>query len=114
MIENKELKNGLELLLLCYLTIETMEQYNVKGLEKKYLNLFRNQIEKKVVRRIDEIHENNEEFFNQCLKSKNRMINQIASLNEADQILFSDFVDKYINNIELARKKGLIFFDKLL
>lgn len=113
-MSNKPLKNGLDLLLLSYLTIETMEQYRINGIEKKYLNLFKNSIEKKVLKNIDEIHLNDEQFLNQSLKMKSRMITQISEMNEVDQMLFSDFVDKYVSNIDIARKKGLIFFDKLI
>lgn len=42
------------------------------------------------------------------------MIKQIASLHEADQILLSDFVNKFIKNIEIARKKGVVFFEKII
>jgi hypothetical protein len=42
------------------------------------------------------------------------MITQIAEMNEADAILASEFLDKFGKNIEIARKKGIIFFDKLL
>lgn len=114
MEENKELKNGLDLLLHCYLTIESMESYNLKGLVKKYANLFKNSLEKKVVKGIDEESKNDEEFVNNSLKLKKRMVKQIAELNEVDQILLSEFVNKFVNNIDIARKKGVVFFDKLL
>jgi hypothetical protein len=42
------------------------------------------------------------------------MISQIANMNEADAILASEFLDKFSKNIEIARKKGVVFFDKLL
>jgi hypothetical protein len=42
------------------------------------------------------------------------MITQIAELNEADAILLSEFINKFYENIEIARKKGVVFFDKIL
>jgi hypothetical protein len=35
-------------------------------------------------------------------------------MNEADAILASEFLDKFGENIEAAREKGVVFFDKLL
>lgn len=114
MKDNKELKNGLDLLLHTYLTIECMESYKLKGLVKKYANMFKNSLEKAVMVGIDKESQNDEEFVNNALKLKKRMVKQIASMNEVDQILLSEFVDKFNNNKELARKKGVLFFDKLL
>lgn len=114
MEDNKDLKNGYDLLLLCYLTIETMEEYKLKGLVKKYANLFKNSIEKVVTKGIDAESEVDETLLHNSLKYKKRMVSDIANLNEVDQILLSEFVHKFVQNIDLARKKGLIFFDKLL
>lgn len=91
-----------------------MESYNLKGLVKKYGNMFKNSLEKAVMKGIDKESENDEEFINNALKLKKRMVKQIATMNEVDQVLLSEFVDKFDKNKELARKKGLIFFDKLL
>ena len=113
-IEQKELKNGLDLLLHCYLTLETMDAYKYKGQAKKYGNLFRNSLEKQIMKGIDEKLQNDEEFINNAIKKKDRMIKQIANMNEVDQILLSDFVDRFNDNKEIARKKGITFFDKLL
>lgn len=115
MIEDKkEVKNGLDLLLHCYLTVESMESYNLRGLCKNYGNMFRNSIEKAVLNGIDKEVRQDEEFMNNALKIKKRMVKQIAELNEVDQILLSEFVNKFVNNIDIARKKGIVFFDKLL
>lgn len=114
MIEDKRLKNGLDLLLHCYLTIECMESYKLRGMSAKYGNLFKNELEKSVMKAIDEEFKDNEEFILNAQRMKKRMVKQIAFSNEVDQILLSDFVDKFFNNIELVRKKGLLFFDKLV
>ncbi len=114
MQDNKDIKNGLDLLLHTYLTLESMESYNLKGLVKKYGNMFKNSLEKAVMNGIDKESENDEEFINNALKLKKRMVEQIATMNEVDQILLSEFVNKFNDNKELARKKGLLFFDKLI
>jgi len=114
MEQDKELKNGLDLLFHCYLTIESMESYNLTGLVKKYGNMFKNSLEKAVMNGIDKHSLKDEELLNNAIKKKKRMAYQIANMNEVDQILFSEFTDKYVQNIEIARKKGVVFFDKLL
>lgn len=91
-----------------------MDEYNLKGNAKRKGNLFRNEVEKVVNPAIDEMHENDEVFLQNALKMKERMIKQIASLHEADQILLSEFVNKFINNIDIARKKGVVFFEKMI
>jgi hypothetical protein len=48
------------------------------------------------------------------MNKKNQLISNIASFNEVDAILFAQFAEKFIDNIEIARKKGVVFFDKLI
>lgn len=110
----KELKNGTDLLLALDIVIAILDEYNLKGNPKRKANLFRKEVEKVVNSAIDEMHERNEEFLQNALNMKERMIKQIASLHEADQILLSDFVNKFVKNIDIARKKGIIFFDKMI
>ena len=106
--------NGLEMLLTSQLLIDLFDNYKVKGLTKNYGNMFVKELEKATIKSYNEVYANDPEFTTNSLKIKNRMINQIASLNEADAILFSEFLNKFINNIDIARKKGVVFFDKLL
>ena len=114
MTNKKELKNGLDLLLLLDLTLATMEEYKLKGSVKNKANLFKKSIEKTVNKSIDAEFIKDEEFMQNALLSKDRMIKQIANLNEADQILLSEYIDKFLKNIHIARKKGVVFFEKLL
>lgn len=107
-------KNGLELLLLLDLVLATMDEYNLKGSTKNKANLFRKAIEKSVNKGIDKVIINDEEFAQNAINLKQRMIKQMASFNEADNILLSEFVNKFYKNIDIARKKGVVFFDKLL
>lgn len=114
MNNQKELKNGTDLLLCLDIALSIMDEYKLKGNAKRKANLFRQEVEKSVNTAIDESHERNEEFLQNALKMKERMIKQIASLHEGDQILLSDFVNKFINNIDIARKKGVVFFEKMI
>lgn len=109
-----ETHNGLELLLTAQLFIDIFENYNLTGLEKRYGKMFYTALEKKTVKHYNEVYNNDPEFSLNSLNLKQRMINQIAELNEADAILLSEFINKFTENIEIARKKGVVFFDKIL
>lgn len=109
-----ETHNGLELLLTAQLFIDIFENYELTGLEKRYGKMFYTALEKKTIKHYNEVYNNDHEFALNSLNLKQRMINQIAELNEADAILLSEFINKFTENIEIARKKGVVFFDKIL
>ena len=109
-----ETHNGLELLLTAQLFIDIFDNYELKGIEKKYGKMFYNALEKKTIKHYNEVYKNDYEFALNSLNIKERMITQIAELNEADSILLSEFINKFYENIEIARKKGVVFFDKIL
>ena len=111
---NKETHNGLELLLTAQLFIDIFENYKLTGIEKKYGKMFHEALEKKTIKHYNQVYENDAEFALNSLNIKQRLITQIAELNEADAILLSEFVNKFINNIEIARTKGVVFFDKII
>jgi hypothetical protein len=112
--QNKNLKSGLELLLLLDLTLATMDDYHMRGPVKNKANLFKNALEKSVNNSIDDITVNNEHFLHNATKKKQRMIKQMASLSEADNVLLSEFVNKFIEKIELVREKGVVMFEDIL
>ena len=114
MKQNKETHNGLELLLTAQLFIDIFENYQLNGIEKKYAKMFHSALEKKTINHYNQVYENDAEFALNSLNIKQRLITQIAELNEADAILLSEFVNKFINNIEIARSKGVVFFDKII
>ena len=113
-MRTKETHNALELLLTAQLFIDIFDNYNLKGIKKKYGKMFYNALEKKTIKHYNEVYKNDSEFALNSLNIKERMITQIAELNEADAILLSEFVKKFIDNIEIARKKGVVFFDKII
>ena len=114
-MEGKEgLRNGLELVLALQLTLELMDEYRLKGLPKKYGNMFKNSIEKSMSNTYDRLYKNDPEFMTNSMNIKNEMISSIASLNEVDAILFASFTKHYMDNIDVAREKGTVFFSKLL
>jgi hypothetical protein len=113
MKENK-LRNGLELLLTGQLFLDISDTYKLNGLLKKRGNLFIKDLEVAVKRGYENVYKNDPEFTTNSINIKQRMISQIAEMNEADSMLASEFLDKFSKNIEIARKKGVVFFDKLL
>jgi hypothetical protein len=113
-MRTKETHNALELLLTAQLFIDIFDNYNLTGIEKKYGKMFHNALEKKTIKHYNEVYKNDSEFALNSLNIKERMITQIAELNEADAILLSEFINKFYENIEIARKKGVVFFDKIL
>lgn len=64
--------------------------------------------------KMDKLLQEDEEMVQNLLTRKKEFAKKVAPLNEADQVLLAEFTDKFLNNIELARKKGVLFFDKLL
>jgi len=113
-MRTKETHNALELLLTAQLFIDIFDNYELKGIEKKYGKMFYNALETKTIKHYNEVYKNDSEFALNSLNIKERMITQIAELNEADAILLSEFINKFYENIEIARKKGVVFFDKIL
>ena len=113
-MRTKETHNALELLLTAQLFLDIFDNYELKGIEKKYGKMFYSALEKKTIKHYNEVYKNDSEFALNSLNIKERMITQIAELNEADSILLSEFINKFYENIEIARKKGVVFFDKIL
>jgi hypothetical protein len=113
-MKENELRNGLELLLTGQLFLEISDTYKLSGLLKKRGNLFIKDLESSIKNTYENTYSKNPEFTLNSLNIKQRMISQIAQMNEADAILASEFLDKFGKNIEVARKKGVVFFDKLL
>jgi len=107
-------KNGIELVLILSIALETMDAYQMKGKVRETARAFKIQVEKNVENHIKKLYETDEEFVHNALKIYERMIKQVAHMNAADLILYSEFTDHFIKNIELVRKKGVVFFDKLI
>lgn len=91
-----------------------MDEYRLKGLLKKYGNMFRNFIEKLMFQIYDRFYKNDLEFMINLMNIKNEMIFLIVFLNEVDVIFFVLFIQYYMDNIDVVREKGIVFFFKLL
>jgi hypoxanthine phosphoribosyltransferase len=108
------LKNGIELLVTLQLALELMDEYKLKGRAKNTANMFKSALEKDVMDNYHRVFKQDAEILINSLNFKNQMIEDIASLSEADSILLSDFIHKFIENIEEVREKKILVFDKLI
>lgn len=111
--QEQELQNGTELLLSLYLSLDLLEKYNAKHLLKQQINITIKLLEKSILKHYSELFLNDEEFVQNSLKYKINAIKMIAKYNEADAVLACDFIKRFDTNIDVARKKGVIFFDKM-
>lgn len=109
-----KLKNGLELTTTLQLALELCDDYPVKGIIKKRMKDFLEVSENDIANEYRKVYETNHEFAINALKKKHELVKIIAELNEADAILCGEFLRKFNDNIEIARKKGLVFFDKII
>ena len=114
MKENKELKNGVELLLSLALSLDLLEQYKANRLMKRKINLAKEEIEKSITAHYSKVYSNDEEFVQNSLNLKENAIKIISKYNEADCVLAISFLEWFNDNIEVAREKGEVFFSKIL
>ena len=108
------LKNGLELTITAQLLLELSDQYPVKQLIKKRLKDFLKVAENDISNEYERVYKTNREYALNAIEKRHELIKNIADFDEADFILYSEFTQKFIDNIEIARTKGTIFFNKIL
>jgi hypothetical protein len=96
------------------LALELMDEYKLKGRAKNTANMFKNALENDIMQNYSRVYNEDPQMLTNSLNFKNQLIEDIASLGEADSILLSDFVRKFIENIEEVREKKTLVFDKLL
>lgn len=111
--DNKDLKNGLELTITAQLFLDLCDHYPVKRMVKKRLNDFLTEAEKDIAQEYKKVYETNPEFCTNAVRMRHNLIKMLAELHEADLILATDFMTKFVKNIDVARKKGIVFFEKL-
>jgi hypothetical protein len=107
-------RNGIELLVTLQLALEFMDEYKLKGRAKNTANMFKDALESDIMQNYHRVYKEDPEMLTNSLNFKNQMIEDIASLSEADSILLSDFIHKFIENIEEVREKKILIFDKLI
>jgi hypothetical protein len=76
--------------------------------------MFKDALESDIMQNYHRVYKEDPEMLTNSLNFKNQMIEDMASLSEADSILLSDFIHKFIENIEEVREKKILVFDKLI
>ena len=113
-MQTNQNKNGIELLLATQLVLELFDDYKVGGLAKRYGKMFIGELEKATIKHYEHFYKQEPEFITNALNRKAELIKIFSEFNEADAIIAAEFMRKFSDNIEIARKKGTVFFDKLL
>jgi len=104
---------GTEITTTLWIAIEQMEKIpQLGGIRKACANLKR-AIENQVSKNVDIMYQTDEEIAHNIFKSKERMIKQIASVNDCDMVLLSDHIDLFFETIEEIRKEKVVYFDKI-
>lgn len=107
-------KRGLELVLTLQLALEYMDEFNLRGLSKRYGNMFKNSIESDLSTAYDRGFKIDQQVMINAMNKKESIISIIAGLSEADCILFTQFAEHFMENIDEARKDGKIYLNKIL
>ena len=107
-------RNGTELVFTFQLGLELMDSYGLKGRVKNIANMFKDALEKDIIQNYYRLYKEDPQMVINSMNFKHQMIEDIASLGEADSILLSDFIHKFIENIEEVREKKILIFDKLI
>lgn len=110
--DHKHLRNGIELLFTLQLALEIMDDYKLKGVLKNKANMFKKELEKDLNHSYDRVYAQDPEMAMNCMNIKHRMISQIASLDEADCTVMSEYVNKFFENIDDHRQNDIIYMTK--
>jgi hypothetical protein len=104
---------GTEITTTLWIAIEQMEKIPQLGGIRKACSNLKRAIENQVSKNVDIMYQTNEEIAHNIFKSKERMIKQIASVNDCDMVLLSDHIDLFFETIEEIRKEKVVYFDKI-
>jgi hypothetical protein len=107
-------KRGLELVLTLQLALEYMDEFNLRGLSKRYGNMFKNSIESDLSTAYDRGFKIDQQVMINAMNKKESIISIIAGLSETDCILFTQFAEHFMENIDEARRDGKIYLNKIL
>jgi len=109
-----KLKNGLELTIQLQVLCEFIDQYPIKREIKKAANQLRKASEKSLEQEYAKIYKLEPEMsINICQKTA-ELAETIGKINISELVLFSDFAKRFYDNREIAKEKGMSFFNKIL
>ena len=107
-------KTGIELVITLQLALELMDEFKLSGLTKRYGNMFKDSIEKQLSDAYNNSFNIDQQMMLNAMNKKESLISIIASLPEDDSILFTQFAEHFIENIDKARKEGQVYLNKIL
>lgn len=106
--ERKQMSTGVELLFTLQLALEIMDEYKLKGLLKNKANMFKNELERTINESYDRVYAIDPGMVMTSMNYKHRMISQIASLPEEDAVIFSEYVNKFFEDIDRHRQEIVV------
>jgi len=92
------MKTGLELLITLQLALEIMDEYKLNGLTKRRANLFKESIEKDIVNSYNKNYSEDMQMITNSMNLKHRLVSQLAELDEAEAMVFSEYANKFFEN----------------
>lgn len=108
------MKNGLELTFVLQLACELIEQYPIKKEIKFTGNAFKKALETDLNKEYLRVYNSDPEMtINICQKTA-ELAGIVGKMDMAEIVLFSDFAQRFYDNREIAKQKGLTFFNKIL
>lgn len=108
------MKNGLELTFALQLVCELTDQYAVKREIKFTANNFRKALEKDLDKEYLRVYNASPETTINLSQKTAELAETIAKMDMAEIVLFSDFAKRFYDNKEIAKEKGMSFFNKIL
>ena len=108
------LKNGLELVIHSQVFNEFLDQYPVKRELKQAANQLKKVSEKEYSKQYFEIYKIDPEMSINICKKTAELAEIIGKMDISEIVLFSDFAQRFYDNREIAKTKGMSFFDKIL
>jgi len=108
------LKNGLELTIQLQVLCEFLDQYPIKREIKMHANALRKASEKDLSQEYNKIYKLEPGMsINICQKTA-ELAETIGKMDISEIVLFSDFAKRFYDNKEIAKEKGMSFFNKIL
>lgn len=108
------MKNALELTFALQLVCELTDQYNVKKEIKFTANNFRKSLEKDLDKEYLRIYNASPETTINLSQKTAELAETISKMDIGEIVLFNDFAKRWFDNKEIAKAKGISFFNKIL
>lgn len=108
------MKNGIELTFVMQLVRELNEQYPVKREIKFTGKAFAKALEKDLDQEYLRVYNASPETTINLSQKTAKSAEIVSKMDMAEIVLFSDFAQRWFDNKEIAKEKGMSFFNKIL